>query len=230
MENIKENILKVKDKIETACAKSGRLTKDVKILLATKTRTPETIIKAFDCGITLIGENRVQELIEKYDALKNYPHENHFIGHLQSNKIKSVIDKVSCIESVDSFALAEKISKRLVQEKLTMKIFVEVNTSGEKSKDGCRPEETLELVEAISKLPAIKITGLMTIGSLTDDEKTVRNCFVLLRNLAEKIKNAKIDNVQMQELSMGMSSDFEWAIEEGATEIRLGSTIFGARL
>ncbi|MEL3909287.1 MAG: YggS family pyridoxal phosphate-dependent enzyme [Treponemataceae bacterium] len=229
MENIKENILKTKERIELACSKSGRKSEDVKILLATKTRSPETIIKAFDCGIRLIGENRAQELVEKYDALKNYPHENHFIGHLQSNKIKSVIDKVSCIESVDSFKLAEKINNRLVQKNLTMKIFVEVNTSGEESKHGCTPEETLKLIEKISKLSALKITGLMTIGALTDNEKKVRNCFVLLRNLAEKIKDAKIDNVQMQELSMGMSSDFEWAIEEGATEIRLGSTIFGAR-
>ena len=228
MESIKENLEKIRERVAAACLRSGRKTNDVRLLLATKTVPPQIILEAFACKATLIGENRVQELLEKYDALKNVPHENHFIGHLQSNKIKSVIDKVNCIESVDTSELAQKLNARLTEQKTSMNIFIEVNTSGELTKNGCKPADVFTLIEQIAELPALNIRGLMTIGALTEEEKEVRKCFVLLRNIAEKI-NAQKTNVRIDELSMGMSSDFEWAIEEGATEIRVGSAVFGFR-
>lgn len=229
MEDLKYNLQKTHERINEVCIRSGRKSSDVKMLLATKTIQPKTILEVFSYGELLIGENRVQELLEKYDALKSINHKTHFIGHLQSNKIKSIIDKVSCIESVDNIRLAQKINSRLVANDLTMDILVEVNTSGESSKIGCKPDELLDLLTEISTLPAIRVKGLMTIGALTDDKKKVRACFTLLRKLAEKAKSQNIANIKMDELSMGMSGDFEIAIEEGSTEVRLGSVIFGSR-
>lgn len=229
MENIKDNVLSIRERIHEACIKANRPSSAVKLLLATKTLSPEIILHAFSLGERLIGENRAQELVEKYDALKIVDHQTHFIGHLQSNKIKSVIDKVSCIESVDSVSLAEKINARLVEQKLVMNVFVEVNTSGEISKHGCKPEALIDIVGKIAELPALHICGLMTIGALSDDTKKVRECFALLRNLSEKVNEQHFPGVCMQELSMGMSSDFELAIAEGATEVRIGSAIFGKR-
>lgn len=229
MKDLKTNLEKIHEKIKLACDRSSRKSSDVKILLATKTVPPDIILQAFSLGELLIGENRVQELVEKYDALKNVEHTTHFIGHLQSNKIKSIIDKVSCIESVDNIKLAEKINAQLQKSNLKMDIFVEVNTSGETSKIGCKPSELLDLLAGISKLPALNVKGLMTIGALTDDTKKVRSCFSLLRELSEKAKSQNIENIIMNELSMGMSDDFELAIEEGATEIRIGSAVFGSR-
>lgn len=228
METIQQNLEHIRERMAVACARSGRKPKDVQLLLATKTVPPQIIMEAFACGATLIGENRVQEVLEKYDALQAVPHESHFIGHLQSNKIKSIIDKVTCIESVDTLELAQKLHNRLHEQSRTMDIFLEVNTSGEVSKYGCHPDAVLSLVEQISQLSALRIRGLMTIGALTDDEKKVRACFALLRLLAEKI-NAQKTSVRIHTLSMGMSGDFEWAIEEGATEVRIGSAVFGAR-
>lgn len=229
MEILKENLLKVHERINNACNRVGRNPEEVRLLLATKTVEPAVILNAFSLGENLIGENRAQELVAKHDALKNVKHECHFIGALQSNKIKSIIDKVSCIESIYRLSIAEKINKRLVKNNMTMDILLEVNTSNEKSKDGCNPEELLELAGNISELPAIRIRGLMTIGALSEDKKKVRSCFTMLKDLSEKLKSQNLKNVRMDILSMGMSNDFEIAIEEGSTEIRLGSLIFGER-
>lgn len=229
MEALKENLKKIHERIETACYRSGRKSSDIKLLLATKTVSAERILEALKLGETLIGENRAQELVEKYDALKLVKHRSHFIGNLQSNKINSIIDKVDCIESIDNFRLAERLNRRLAVKGLSMDVFLEVNTSGEDTKIACKPDELFDLAEKVSLLPCLKVRGLMTIGALTDNEKSIRACFELLRNLSEKLKAEKSPNIFMEELSMGMSGDFELAIEEGSTEIRLGSAVFGAR-
>lgn len=229
MEGIKENIRHITGRIEAACKKAGRNPQEVQLLLATKTVEPERILQAFACGCTLIGENKVQELRDKHEALAAVPHTAHFIGHLQSNKIKEVIQYADCIQSIDSLELAEKVEHRLAHEDRTMDILIQVNTSSEESKFGCAPEEAEQLVKAVSLFPHIKIKGLMTIGLFSAEEAKVRECFRCLKNLQQRITAAAIPNVSAGILSMGMSGDLEIAIEEGATLLRVGTAVFGER-
>ncbi|HRP01388.1 MAG TPA: YggS family pyridoxal phosphate-dependent enzyme [Candidatus Kapabacteria bacterium] len=231
MEDILHNIKVIEEKIVSVCNRIGRNRKEIKLLLATKTVTPERIIIAFESGENLIAENKVQELKAKYEALKKHPHNNHFIGHLQSNKIKDILRcDVQCIQTIDSLELAEKINQKLSSENKSIDILVQVNTSSEKSKFGVEPHKADELVQSISKLTNIKIKGLMTIGLFSSDLIKVRNCYKLLSELKYQIDKNQYDNVEMQELSMGMSGDFDIAIEEGATIIRVGTAIFGKRI
>lgn len=230
MNDIENNLFKIKERIEAACKKSGRNTDEVKLLLATKTVPPQKIISAIEAGFPLIGENKVQEFKEKFEALKNIPHSNHFIGHLQSNKIKDLLKcQVTCIQSIDRLSLAEKLNQRLLLENRTMEVLIQVNTSGEQSKFGIPPQNAIELVKQVAQLPALKIRGLMTIGLFSAETEKVRHCFRLLKSLQTKISEINIPNVLMKELSMGMSSDLETAIEEGATMVRVGTAIFGKR-
>ena len=226
---LKERLANVHERIEKTCLKIGQDPKNIKLLLATKMVPSEIILKAFELNECLIGENRVQELLQKYDSLLVKEHSTHLIGHLQSNKINKIINKVSCVESVDNIELASKINDKLCEINQTLDILIEVNTSGEKSKYGLSPSEVLSVIEKCSMFPFLKIKGLMTIGSLTENVNEIRKCFRLLKQISEKIKQERFENVSMEVLSMGMSSDFEIAIEEGATEIRLGSIIFGSR-
>ena len=227
---LKENIKAIKDKMQKACEKCGRKSEEVRLLLATKTVPPEIIIEAFNLGERLIGENKVQELTSKAEALSGYTHESHFIGHLQSNKIKDVIKYASCIQSIDRLDLAEKLEKRLEAENKVMNIFVQVNTSEEESKFGCKKDEAIPLIEKILALPHLKITGLMTIGLFSDDERLTRPCFRVLSNIKKEVEALHLLKNTTLELSMGMSGDFEVAIEEGATIIRVGTSIFGKRI
>lgn len=226
-----ENLNIILNRIKNACEQSGRNPEEVKLLLATKTVSPENIKIALNAGQNLIAENKVQELKEKFDALQDTPHINHFIGHLQTNKIKEILRyNVACVQSVDRLDLAEKLQQKLETTDRTLDILVQVNTSQEESKFGVSPEETLDLVKKIAQLKNLKIKGLMTIGLFSSDEDKVRQCFKILKNLQQKIITENIPNVEMQELSMGMSGDLEIAIEEGATIIRVGTAIFGERI
>lgn len=179
----------------------------------------------------MIAENKVQELKEKFEALKEIPHINHFIGHLQTNKIKDILKyNVSCIQSLDRIDLAEKLHQRLQTENKTIEVLIQVNTSNEESKFGINPDNVIELVKQVAELETLKIKGLMTIGLFSAETEKVRSCFQLLKNIQQQIIALKIPNVEMKELSMGMSGDLETAIEEGATIIRVGTAIFGQRI
>ena len=229
-ETITENIRIIQQRINKACMASNRNPQDVKLLLATKTVPAERIEIALRAGQTLIAENKVQELKDKFEYLTTIPHVNHFIGHLQTNKIKDILKyNVSCIHSVDRFDLAEKLHQRLLKENKTMEVLIQVNTSFEESKYGASPTEVLDLVRQIATLNTLQIKGLMTIGILSAEAKKVRQCFQLLKHIQQEIIALHIPQVSMKELSMGMSGDLEIAIAEGATIVRVGTAIFGQR-
>ena len=216
-------------RIQTACKKAGRDPKEVQLLLATKTVEPERILQAFSCGCTLIGENKIQELRDKYEALSVVPHTAHFIGHLQSNKIKEVVQYAQCIQSIDNLDTAQKLEQRLAQEGRNLDVLVQVNTSAEKSKFGCVPEDADLLVKAIAALPHITIRGFMTIGLFSGEEEKVRACFRRLKQVQKRVAAMGLPNVSTDILSMGMSGDLEIAIEEGSTMLRVGTAVFGER-
>lgn len=226
MSFIIDNIVSIKSRIRAAAENSGRNPNEIKLLLATKTVLAQNIITAIKTGETLIGENKVQELKDKYEELKNTPHQTHFIGHIQTNKIKEVIKYADCIQSVDRLELAEKLQKRLEFENRTLDVFIQVNTSYEESKFGISPENALTFAQHIKQLDRLNIKGLMTIGLFSAETEKVRKCFQLLKNIQLQMleKDLPID-----ELSMGMSNDLETAIEEGSTIIRVGTAIFGKR-
>ncbi|MGK6340700.1 YggS family pyridoxal phosphate-dependent enzyme [Chryseobacterium sp. DT-3] len=230
-EDILHNLGIINDKIKKACEKAGRNPDEVKLLLATKTVSAERIKTALQNGQALIAENKVQELKEKYDELKDTPHENHFIGHLQTNKIKDILKyEVVCVQSMDRLDLAEKLHQRLVSEGKTIEILIQVNTSNEESKFGVHPYKAVELTRKVSEFSTLKIKGLMTIGLFSAETEKVRSCFKILKGLQQEIISQNIPNVEMKELSMGMSGDLETAIEEGATIVRVGTAVFGARM
>lgn len=225
------NLKRILDRIEKACIACDRDPDEVRLLLATKTVSASNIKIALKAGQTLIGENKVQEIKEKYDELKETPHTSHFIGHLQTNKVKEILKYgVSCVESVDRLGLAEKLHQRLLFENKTLDVFIQVNTSNEKSKFGVAPMDAIELVKEVAQLSTLRIKGLMTIGLFSAEEEKVRVCFKLLKRIQQEIVALNIPNVEMNELSMGMSGDLETAIEEGATIVRVGTAIFGQRI
>ncbi|WP_431610089.1 YggS family pyridoxal phosphate-dependent enzyme [Chryseobacterium sp. 'Rf worker isolate 10'] len=230
-EDILHNLNVINDRIKNACEKSGRRTDEVRLLLATKTVSSDRIKIALEYGHTLIAENKVQELKEKYEDLKDVLHENHFIGHLQTNKIKDILKyDVSCIQSLDRPELAEKLHQKLSTENRTIDVLIQVNTSNEESKFGVNPNEAIELIKKVSHYSTLKIKGLMTIGLFSAETEKVRTCFKILKKLQQDIIQENIPNVEMKELSMGMSGDLETAIEEGATIVRVGTAVFGARI
>ncbi|MCD9615238.1 YggS family pyridoxal phosphate-dependent enzyme [Chryseobacterium gleum] len=230
-DDILHNLAAINERIKKACEQSGRNTDDVKLLLATKTVPPDRIKIALENGYTLIAENKVQELKEKYEDLKGIPHESQFIGHLQTNKIKDILKyDVTCVQSLDRLELAEKLHQRLLAENRTMDVLIQVNTSNEESKFGVNPDQAIELTRKISNYSTLKIKGLMTIGLFSAETDKVRACFKILKKLQQDIITENIPNAEMKELSMGMSSDLETAIEEGATIVRVGTAVFGARI
>ena len=222
------NYERVLEKLEIAAEKSGRDKKEITLLAATKTVDPDTINYAIEKGITHIGENRVQELLSKHSLLK--PAHSHFIGHLQTNKVKDIIDKVEMIESVDSLKLANEISKQALKRGITMDVLLEVNIGGEESKSGFTPEEVEKAVEEVAKLPAIRVKGLMAIPPAADLPEESRKYFRKMYKLFIDIQGKTIDNSNMSVLSMGMSNDFDIAVEEGATLVRVGTSLFGRRI
>ncbi|WP_114792565.1 YggS family pyridoxal phosphate-dependent enzyme [Niabella yanshanensis] len=227
---ITRNLQAISQRIKNACTKAGRNPHEVKILLATKTVAVDRIQLALQAGYTLIAENKVQELSHKYTALQQFHPTHHFIGHLQTNKIKDLLRyNIACIQSIDRFDLACKLHQRLQAQERTMDILIQVNTSAEESKFGVAPERTIDLVQQISNLTSLKIKGLMTIGLLSADREQARPCFRLLKQLQQQIRVVNMPNVSMSELSMGMSADLDIAIEEGATIVRIGTAVFGER-
>lgn len=230
MDTVKNNLFVIHQRIKVACNRANRDANDVRLLLATKTVPAEKIRFALDCGETLIGENKVQELKEKEEKLTQYNCEKHYIGHLQTNKIKEVLKYVTCIESIDRLDLVQKLDQRLQFEGKSIDILVQVNTSYEESKFGLDPINVISFIKEVAKYDTLKIKGLMTIGLFSAEEEKVRRCFRLLKDIQQQVIEENILNVNMTELSMGMSGDLEVAIEEGATIVRVGTAIFGERI
>ena len=216
-----QTLSNVKEKIAKAAEKAGRDPSEITLVAVTKTHGPEEINEAIACGVTDIGENKVQEILSKYDSISKGVRW-HLIGHLQTNKVKSVVDKVDIIHSVDSFHLAEEIDRRCKAIGKTMDILIQVNAAGEKQKSGIAPEELMPLLDEISRLTNLRVRGLMQIAPETDNPESVRKYFRIVKDLYDQIPGADI-------LSMGMSGDFEIAIEEGANMVRIGTAIFGER-
>lgn len=225
---ISENLSLVRENIKKACVKSNRDEKDVTLIAVSKTKPVEMLEEAYREGCRDFGENKVQEIMDKYEKMPG-DIRWHMIGHLQRNKVKYLIGKVYLIHSVDSLRLAEEISKEACKQNVTMNILVEVNVAGEDSKFGTTNEEAVELVKSIAGLPGISVKGLMTIAPYVDCQEENRQYFVKLRQLSVDIMKKNIDNISMDILSMGMTGDYQVAIEEGATYVRVGTGIFGER-
>lgn len=228
MSLLEENIANVKSKIKFAAERAGRDPENIDIVAVTKTIPPEIIQKAVDSGLALLGENRVQEARDKKE-LVNGNVQWHLIGHLQRNKVKMALSLFSMIQSVDSLPLAEEIQKRAEQIQQAVDVLVQVNIGREKTKYGIDPDNTKSFVEKIALFPNLRVRGLMTIAPFKQNPEEVRPYFRQLREIFENIKQAPINNVNMEYLSMGMSNDFEVAVEEGANMVRIGTGIFGAR-
>ena len=225
---VAENLAQVQKNINESCNKINRDPNEVTLIAVSKTKPVEMLKEAYDAGARVFGENKVQEIVDKYDQMPSDV-KWHMIGHLQRNKVKYLIGKVVLIHSVDSLRLAEQIEHEAAKADIVMPVLIEVNVAEEESKFGTTSEAAMQLVEAVSKLPHIKIRGLMTIAPFTDNPEDNRIYFRKLKQLSVDIKSKNIDNVDMDELSMGMTGDYEVAIEEGATMVRVGTGIFGKR-
>ncbi|SFH60199.1 hypothetical protein SAMN05216405_4407 [Lachnospiraceae bacterium NLAE-zl-G231] len=225
---LKENLYQVQENMKEACRRSGRAESDVTLIAVSKTKPLTMLEEVYSLGIRDFGENKVQELVDKAEQLPD-DIRWHMIGHLQRNKVKYIVDKVYMIHSVDSLRLAEEISKEAVKRGIIVNILIEVNVAGEESKFGVTPEDTPGLVQEISHLPGILVRGLMTIAPFVENAEDNRIFFSALKKLYVDITNKNIDNVRMDYLSMGMTGDYEVAIEEGASFVRVGTGIFGER-
>lgn len=223
-----DNYKRVEEKVQRACERAGRKREEVTLIAVSKTKPLSMIEELLPLGVRDFGENKVQELTAKAEVLSK-DIRWHMIGHLQRNKVKYVVDKVCMIHSVDSLRLAEEISKEAEKKGVEVPILLEVNVAGEDSKFGIRPEETEELARQIALLPNLHIQGLMTIAPYVENPENNRQIFRNLRNLSVDIERKKFNNVTMSVLSMGMTGDYEVAIEEGATHVRVGTGIFGER-
>lgn len=225
---IKENLKEVEERIAKACERAGRDKSEVTLIAVSKTKPVEAIKEAMEYGTIDFGENKVQEIVDKWETISK-PLNWHMIGHLQRNKVKYIVDKVVLIHSVDSLRLAEQINEEAKKKDKIVNILIEVNVAGEESKFGVSPEETLPLIKQIAPLSNVKIMGLMTIAPFVSNPEENRVHFQELRKLNIDIKSKNIDNVCMDVLSMGMTGDYEVAVEEGATMVRVGTGIFGER-
>lgn len=225
--DIEENYTQISQTLEDACVQAGIKRSDVRFMAVTKTVQPVFINHALQLGIDLIGENKVQELLEKKEFL-NGSYEAHLIGHLQTNKVKKIIREVTMIQSVDSLHLAEEISKQAKNAELTMPVLLELNIGGEESKTGFMPDGFIEAALQIAELPSIEICGLMSVPPICENEREIRTWFSRVRCEYERLKgHPKLSN--MNTLSMGMSSDYREAVLEGANLVRVGSALFGRR-
>lgn len=225
---LKDQLQEVEKRIQAACDRAGRKREEVTLIAVSKTKPVETLQEAYDLGVRIFGENKVQELTAKYEALPKDIHW-HMIGHLQTNKVKYIIDKAELIHSVDSLKLAETIEKEAAKHDLIADILVEVNVAEEESKFGMKMEEVIPFVEKVSAFPHVRVRGLMTIAPFVEDPEENRSIFADLHKLYIDIKKKNHDNDTVSVLSMGMTNDYEVAIEEGATMVRVGTGIFGAR-
>lgn len=226
--SIKENLIDTYKTIEESAKKASRNKEDITLIAVSKTKPIEMLEEAYEAGIREFGENKVQELTDKYEKLPKDIHW-HMIGHLQTNKVKYIVDKAYLIHSVDSIKLAKEISKEAVKKNVVSNVLIEVNMAEEESKFGVSNDDTLPLIEEIAKLPGIKVRGLMTVAPYVEDAEENRLIFCKIRQLFIDIKEKNIDNVSMDFMSMGMSGDYSVAVEEGATHVRVGTKIFGER-
>lgn len=227
--SIQKNIEIVREKIAKAVVKSNRNLEEVTLIGVSKTVEIPQIIESFKYNIEDIGENKPQEILDKYDQLKSYNKKIHFIGHLQTNKIKYIIDKVNLIHSIDRYSLIEALDKKLKTENKFMDVLIQINIAKEETKGGFYIEELDDVIEFIRKYQNIKVKGFMVMAPYTENPEEVRWVFKEAKILLDKYKNINCDWADFEELSMGMSNDFEIAIEEGATLIRVGSAIYGER-
>ena len=226
---VTENLLAVEENIQRACQRAGRDRKEVTLIAVIKKKPVEMIKEAMKSHITTFGENKVQELLEKQKIITQ-PLDWHLIGHLQRNKVKQIVGRVTRIHSVDSLRLAKQIQNEFEKSGETAHILVEVNMAKEESKFGLMPEETEDVLREIAAFPNIRVHGLMTIAPYVENPEENRIHFRNLHKLLVDINHKNIDNINMDELSMGMTGDYEVAIEEGATYIRVGTGIFGNRI
>lgn len=222
------NLEKVKNKISVTAQNAGKSEKEITLIAVSKTKPVSMLQEVYDLGVRDFGENKVQEIMEKY-ALLPSDIRWHMIGHLQRNKVKYIIDKVSLIHSVDSLRLAEEIDKQAKKHQLIMPILIQVNIAEEESKFGLSSLEILEEIKKISRLSHIKVKGLMTVAPFVENGEDNRKYFKLIKQLSVDIMNENIDNVCMDIISMGMTGDYQTAIEEGSTMVRIGTAIFGER-
>lgn len=227
MQNLEERLENVRERIKISAEEAGRDAREITLVAVTKTYEPDIINEAIDLGVTDIGENKVQEILRKFDMVK--PVRWHLIGHLQTNKVKYIIDKVSMIHSVDSVHLMDEIEKQAKKHDIVMDILIQVNISGEESKFGIKPEDIEIYLKHAAGLKHVRVRGLMTILPKNDNPMKNRLHFVNIKQLYLDISAKKYDNVYIDCLSMGMSGDFEEAIKEGANMVRIGSAIFGNR-
>lgn len=228
--SIKENIDGILSRIAKACERSGRNPEDITLIAVSKTVDADKARKAVESGIINLGENRVQELVDKYEKLSDIEVKWHMIGHLQKNKVKYIIDKVELIHSVESIELASEINKRALKNNLKANVLVELNIGEEESKFGISEENVYDFVKSLEQFENINVLGLMTVAPYTEDPEEIRWVFKKMKVIFDKISSMNIKNSNMKFLSMGMTNDFEIAIEEGANIIRIGTALFGARL
>ena len=225
---VQNNLEIVEQKIQAACQRAGRDRSEVTLIAVSKTKPVSMIREAMDCGLHVFGENKVQELCDKYEELPK-DLQWHMIGHLQRNKVKYLIGKTALIHSVDSLRLAQAVQEEAAKKGVVMDILLEVNAAEEESKFGLAVEEVLPLVRQIAPFPNLRVKGLMTVAPFVQDPEENRKYFRTLKQLAVDINDKNIDNVHVNILSMGMTNDYEVAIEEGATMVRIGTGIFGER-
>lgn len=226
--DIADNIVRVRERIAAACARVGRRPEEVKLVAVSKTVPAERIRQAYEAGLRHFGENRVQEAEAKRSALGDLAVTWHLVGHLQTNKAKPARELFQYIQSVDSLRLAEKLDK-VAPPGQRLPVLLEVNLAAESTKSGAREQEVLQLAEGVGRLPTLELRGLMVIPPFAEDPEQARPFFRRLRELAEMIESRSLPGISMRELSMGMSHDFDVAIEEGATMVRVGTAIFGPR-
>lgn len=226
---VAENVKNIRKRIEETCFRCGRRPEDLTVVAVTKTFGVEKIREAIDAGQLDFGENYAQELNEKRQQLGDSKARWHFIGHLQTNKVKYIVDYIHLIHTVDNARVADELQKRAERNNRLLDVLIEVHTTDEPTKSGVEPQHVLELVKSISKLRRVRVEGLMTMGPFSDDPNDSRPSFRQLADLSKTIEKEGIENVSMKHLSMGMSHDFEVGIEEGATIVRIGTAIFGKR-
>lgn len=230
VEDFQRNLAAVHARIQAACARAGRHPREVRLLPVSKTKDESRIRLAYAAGCRLLGENKVQEALRKWEGTTDLTDLRwSVIGHLQTNKAKLVARYASEFQALDSLRVAEALDRRLQAEGRSLDVFVQVNTSGESSKYGLPPEAAAAFVRAMPTYTALRVRGLMTLALFSSEAVRVRQCFVLLRGLREQLRQDAPAGIALDELSMGMSGDFEIAIEEGATVVRVGQAIFGAR-
>ncbi len=228
MDTIKLNLEDIRNRIAQAAEKSGRKAEDITLVGVTKTIDPQRIQQLVDLGVTNLGENKVQEICEKHPVITGNP-SWHMIGHLQTNKVRQVIDKVTMIHSVDSLRLAQEIEKRAEMMGLVVPVLLEVNMGGEETKSGVSENETYALAKSVAEMPHVCLKGLMTVAPFVENQEKNRNLFRKMRNLFIDIRGKFDHNSSITFLSMGMTNDYEVAIEEGANIVRIGTGLFGAR-